>query len=127
MSKLDQPDSRGLLLVISGPSGVGRTTITREVEARLGGVFSISVTTRPKTDADVEGRYYFFISDQDFERRRQAGELLECAEVFGKYKYGTPRRPVDKQLAQGRLVILEIDVQGGLQIKAKLPEAYMIF
>jgi guanylate kinase len=118
---------RGLLLVISGPSGVGKTTITHEVERRLGGVFSVSVTTRPKTHADVEGRDYFFLSQDEFERRRDAGDLLECATVFGRYSYGTPRQPVTEHLAAGRLVILEIDVQGALQVKSKMPEAFMIF
>lgn len=117
----------GLLLVISGPSGVGKTTITHQVERRLGGVFSVSVTTRPKTSADKEGRDYYFISDEDFNRRRDAGELLEWAEVFGKYKYGTPRAAVEAALGQGKLVILEIDVQGGLQVKKKMPDAFMMF
>jgi guanylate kinase len=119
--------SNGLLLVISGPSGAGKTTIARELERRLGGVFSISVTTRPKTPADVEGRDYYFIDDREFDRRRDAGDLLEWAEVFGKYKYGTPRKPVEEQLAAGKLVILEIDVQGGLQVKRKMPQAFMLF
>ena len=118
---------RGLLLVISGPSGVGKTTITHEVERRLGGVFSVSVTTRPKTHADVEGRDYFFLSQDEFDRRRDAGELLESATVFGRYSYGTPRQPVTEHLAAGRLVILEIDVQGALQVKSTMPEAFMIF
>lgn len=117
----------GLLLVISGPSGVGKTTITHEVERRLGGVFSVSVTTRPKTDADVEGRDYYFITDEEFDRRRDAGDLLEWAKVFGRYSYGTPRGPVNEHLAQGRLMILEIDVQGALQIKGKMPDAFMLF
>ncbi len=117
----------GLLLVISGPSGVGKTTITHEVERRLGGVFSVSVTTRPKTAADVEGRDYYFISNEEFARRRDAGDLLEWATVFGRYSYGTPRGPVLEQLAQGRLMILEIDVQGALQIKQKLKDAFMLF
>jgi guanylate kinase len=121
-----QPAS-GLLLVISGPSGVGKTTITREIEKRLGGVFSVSVTTRPKTPADREGRDYHFITEEEFNRQRDAGELLEWAEVFGKHKYGTPRAPVDAALEQGKLVILEIDVQGGLQIRRKMPEAYLMF
>jgi guanylate kinase len=134
MAKKDQgtpscglPSGHGLLLVISGPSGVGKTTITHRVEQRLGGVFSVSVTTRPKTHADTEGRDYYFITDEQFNARRDAGELLEWAEVFGKYKYGTPREPVERHLAQGKLVILEIDVQGALQIKEKLPQAYMLF
>jgi guanylate kinase len=117
----------GLLLVISGPSGVGKTTITHEVERRLGGVFSVSVTTRPKTSADVEGRDYYFLSDEEFSARRAAGELLEWAEVFGKYKYGTLCQPVVDQLAVGHLMILEIDVQGALQVKSKMPDAFMLF
>jgi guanylate kinase len=121
------PNLPGLLLVISGPSGVGKTTITHEIERRLGGTFSVSVTTRPKTAADREGRDYFFISDEEFNRRREAGELLEWAEVFGKYKYGTPRAAVEAALAEGELVILEIDVQGGLQVKQRMPEAFMMF
>lgn len=120
-------NNAGLLLVISGPSGVGKTTITHEVERRLGGVFSVSVTTRPKTAADVEGRDYYFISNEEFARRRDAGDLLEWATVFGRYSYGTPRGPVLDQLAQGRLMILEIDVQGALQIKQKLKDAFMLF
>lgn len=120
-------NSGGVLLVISGPSGVGKTTITHEVERRLGGIFSVSVTTRPKTSADVEGRDYHFISDDRFNQLIAAGDLLEWAEVFGKHKYGTPRKPVEETLAAGGLMILEIDVQGGLQIKAKLPNAFMIF
>lgn len=117
----------GLLLVISGPSGVGKTTITHEVERRLGAEFSVSVTTRPKTNADIEGRDYYFVDDARFNAMRDAGELLEWAEVFGRYKYGTPRKIVEDKLAQGKLVILEIDVQGALQVKSKRPDAFMIF
>jgi len=120
-------NSGGLLLVISGPSGVGKTTIARELEKRLGGVFSVSVTTRPRTPADVEGRDYHFLSDLEFDARRKRGDLLEWAEVFGKYKYGTPRQPVEEALRQGKLMILEIDVQGGLQVKEEMPDSFMIF
>ena len=121
------PPARGLLVVFSGPSGVGKTTIARRVEKRLHGVFSVSVTTRPKTPADVEGRDYHFITEEQFKQKRDAGELLEWAEVFGKYQYGTLRQPVERHLAAGDLMILEIDVQGGLQIRQKMPEAFMIF
>lgn len=117
----------GLLLVISGPSGVGKTTITHEVERRLGGVFSVSVTTRPKTFADVEGRDYYFVTEEEFIAKRDRGELLEWAQVFGKHWYGTPRKPVEEHLAAGRLVILEIDVQGALQVKQQMPEVFMLF
>ena len=120
-------DSQGLLVVISGPSGVGKTTITHEVEHRLDGIFSVSVTTRPKTGADVQGRDYYFITDKEFDALRDAGDLLEWAHVFGKYKYGTPRKPVEQALAQGKLMILEIDVQGGLQVKTNIPGALMLF
>jgi guanylate kinase len=118
---------RGLLLVISGPSGAGKTTIAREIERRLGGVFSVSATTRPKTHADVDGRDYWFISEEEFRSRLAAGEFLEHAQVFGRHYYGTPREPVEQALAAGRLMILEIDVQGGLQVNQAMPGAFMIF
>ncbi len=127
MSDSSNTHARGLLLVISGPSGVGKTTITHEVERRLGGVFSVSVTTRPKTSADIEGRDYFFVTDEDFARRRDAGDLLEWAQVFGRHAYGTPRQPVIDSLSAGNLVILEVDVQGAMQVKKQLPDAFMIF
>ena len=117
----------GMLLIISGPSGVGKTSITRGVERSIAdSVFSVSATTRPKTDADVEGVDYHFVTDAEFERMRASGEFLESAEVFGR-KYGTPRRWVEEQLARGRLVILEIDVQGARQVKGAIPEAFGVF
>lgn len=116
-----------MLLVISGPSGVGKTTITHEVERRLGGEFSVSVTTRPKTHADVEGRDYHFVMEDEFRRMIERGEFLEHAQVFGKHWYGTLREPVTRALKEGRLMILEIDVQGALQIKKAMPEAFMLF
>ncbi|MCL4740814.1 MAG: guanylate kinase [Phycisphaerales bacterium] len=117
----------GMLLIISGPSGVGKTSITRGVERSIAdSVFSVSATTRPKTDADVEGVDYHFVTDAEFERMRAAREFLESAEVFGR-KYGTPRRWVEEQLARGRLVILEIDVQGARQVKGAMPEAFGLF
>jgi guanylate kinase len=117
----------GLLLIISGPSGVGKTTVTRGVERSIqGAVFSVSATTRAKTPADVEGVDYRFVTDEEFERMRLAGEFLECAGIYGK-KYGTPRAWVDEQLRRGRLVILEIDVQGGIQVKQAIPDAFGIY
>ena len=116
----------GLLLVISGPSGVGKTTITHRVEQHFGAVFSVSMTTRPKTDDDVEGRDYFFVSAEEFKRRRDAGELLEWAEVFGNC-YGTPGAPVQEHLKEGKIVILEIDVQGAIQVRLNMPEVFAIF
>lgn len=117
----------GLLLVISGPSGVGKTTITREVIQRLDAVFSVSATTRPPTPADVPGQDYFFVNQAEFDQMVAGGQLLEYATVFGKYSYGTPRGPVEAALGAGRVVLLEIDVQGALQIRANLPGALLIF
>lgn len=121
----DTPD--GLLLIISGPSGVGKTTITRGVERSIAdSVFSVSATTRAKTDADVEGVDYHFVTDAEFDRLIAEGELLEWADVFGK-RYGTPRAWVGEQLRRGRVVILEIDVEGARQVKATMPEAFGVF
>ncbi len=117
----------GMLLIISGPSGVGKTTITRAVERSIpGAVFSVSATTRTKRPSDVEGVDYHFVSDAEFDRMGAAGEFLEWVNLFGK-KYGTPKRWVDEQLARGRLVILEIDVVGAIKVKGKMPEAFGVF
>lgn len=126
-NRLPTDTDNGLLLIISGPSGVGKTTITRGVERSIpGAVFSVSATTRAKTPVDVEGVDYHFVSDEDFERMKAAGEFLESAGIYGK-KYGTPRGPVDEQLRRGRLVILEIDVQGAVQVKQRMPAAFGVY
>lgn len=117
----------GMLLIISGPSGVGKTTITRGVERSIAdSVFSVSATTRAQTPADVDGVDYHFVSDDEFSRMQAQGQFLESAGVYGK-RYGTPRAWVIEQLKRGRLVILEIDVQGAHQVKAQLPDAFCIF
>lgn len=119
--------SNGMLLVISGPSGVGKTTIVREVERRLGGCFSVSATTRPKAAGEVDGRDYFFISQEQFDGMVARGEFLEYARVFGKHCYGTPRKPVEDRMREGKMVILDIDVQGAQQVKRAMPQAYAVF
>jgi len=117
----------GMLLIISGPSGVGKTTITRGVERGIAdSVFSVSATTRPKTASDVEGVDYHFTTDAEFDAMLERDEFLEWANVFGR-RYGTPRKWVDEQLCRGRLVILEIDVEGAKQVKARMPAAYAVF
>ncbi len=125
--RLPTDTANGLLLIISGPSGVGKTTITRGVERSIpDSVFSVSCTTRAKTEADTEGVDYFFVSDDRFEAMKARNEFLETAGVYGK-KYGTPKAPVAEQLRRGRLVILEIDVQGAIQVKGQMPEALAVF
>ena len=119
-------NSNGLLVIVSGPSGVGKTTIARRIESELGGTLSVSMTTRPITNKDQEGVDYYFVDRQAFDQAKSSGNLLEWAEVFGNC-YGTPRQPVVDALAEGRLVILEIDVEGAIQVKSKLPDAVGIF
>ena len=117
----------GMVLIISGPSGAGKTTITRGVERTIAdAVFSVSCTTRPKTEADVDGVDYHFVTDEQFEAMKAAGEFLESAGVYGK-KYGTPKAWVRAQRERGRLVILEIDVQGAILVKKQIPDAYALF
>ncbi len=117
----------GLVLIISGPSGAGKTTITRGVERGIpGSVFSVSATTRQRTDADVEGVDYRFVTDDEFEAMRSRGEFLETAGVYGK-KYGTPKAWVLEQIKRGRLVILEIDVQGAISVKHQIPDAFAVY
>ncbi len=116
-----------MLLVISGPSGVGKTTITRALQtAFTGSVFSVSATTRPPTAQDRPGVDYDFVSDARFDEMIAHGDLLEWANVFGR-KYGTPKRWTLDRLAEGKLVILEIDVQGAQSVKRQLPAAFCMF
>ena len=117
----------GMVVIFSGPSGVGKTTITRAVERSIpGSVFSVSATTRQPTAADVDGVDYHFVSDETFCEMVERGEFLEWVDLFGK-KYGTPRKWVEEQIARGRLVILEIDVVGAQKVKRQMPEAFGVF
>jgi guanylate kinase len=118
---------RGTLLVISGPSASGKTTIADAIRERLGAVPSVSATTRPRSSSEVDGREYTFVSEDEFQEMVDGGVFLEHACLYGTHRYGTPRAPVEKHLAAGELVLLEIDVQGGLQVREAMPEAYMIF
>jgi guanylate kinase len=119
--------SKGIIAVISGPSGVGKGTICRELLKRVDNAYlNVSVTTRPKTAKEVDGKDYWFVSKEEFQRRIDKGMLLEHAEVFGNF-YGTPKDKVDEALAAGKTVILEIDVQGGKQVKEIYPDTVMVF
>jgi len=123
----DTKSKRGKVVIVSGPSGVGKSTICKEIVKRLNYVYlSISVTTRPKSEAEVDGQDYWFISEQEFQERLDKGLFLEHAKVFG-HLYGTPKDKVDEALQDGKVVILEIDVQGARQAKAFFPDAVMIF
>jgi guanylate kinase len=121
------PPRRGLLVVLSGPSGVGKTTIVRGVQQNLGGVFSVSATTRPRSDQERHGVDYLFVDEAAFQSMIAGDELLEYAQVFGRHYYGTPRAPVEQSLAEGAIVFLDIDVQGALQVHRRMPGAFMIF
>jgi len=112
---------RGFLLVLSSPSGAGKTTITRRLLARDPALsLSVSVTTRPRRPSEIDGRDYQFISQAAFDRMVAGDELLEHASVFG-HSYGTPRAPIDAALAAGRDIVTDIDWQGTQQISGKMP------
>ncbi|EJL21620.1 guanylate kinase [Brevibacillus sp. BC25] len=118
---------RGLLLVLSGPAGVGKGTVCkalREVMPDL--VYSVSATTRQPRPGEVEGVNYFFKSQEEFKQMIEEDALLEWAEYVGNY-YGTPRHFVDDMLNEGRDVILEIEVQGALQVKERFPQGTFLF
>jgi guanylate kinase len=120
MSQAAEIARRGIMLVVSSPSGAGKTTLTRNLLEQEENVsLSVSVTTREKRLSEIEGVHYQFISRRRFEAMRDTDELLEWAEVHGNY-YGTPREPVDKALAAGRDMLFDIDWQGTQQLYAKM-------
>ena len=119
---------RGVLFVFSGPSGVGKGTLKAKLfeEFADGIAYSVSATTRGPREGEVDGKDYFFISRQEFERRVKNNEFLEHAEFAGNC-YGTPRAYVEKLLDSGMNVVLEIDVQGALQVMKSMPECVSVF
>lgn len=117
----------GLLLVVSGPSGVGKTTIVRRILERFDGVFSVSATTRPRTAVETDGVDYHFLDESTFQSWIDGDRFLEYAQVFGRSWYGTPRAEIEARRAEGRLVALDIDVQGAIQIRERMPDAFGIF
>ena len=121
-------NKKGVLFVISGPSGVGKGTINQKLFDEFGDdvAFSVSATTRGPREGEIDGKHYFFISRQEFENRIANNEFLEHAEFAGNC-YGTPRSYVLRLLEDGVSVILEIDLQGALQVKERMPECVSIF
>jgi len=118
--------SRGKLIVVSAPSGAGKTTIVKAILAKYPSMlFSVSATTRPKRDVEIEGTDYFFLPRAEFERRIAAGELVEWEEIYGNL-YGTLKAEVDKALTSGRTMLFDIDVKGGLSIKRMYPHDSVI-
>jgi len=119
---------RGTLIVITGPSGVGKGTVIQRLLSRIAErpALSVSVTTRAPRPGETEGVHYHFVTDPEFDRMIADGSLLEWAEIVG-HRSGTPRRPVEQLLAAGRDVILEIDVKGAEQVRERVPDALLIF
>jgi guanylate kinase len=117
----------GFLFVVTGPSGAGKgTLVDRLVQARPECVFSISATTRPQRSVEQDGVQYEFVTREEFEKRAAAGLFLETAEVHG-HLYGTPTRFVDENVRAGRVVVLDVDVQGGVSIRRARPDAVSVF
>ncbi len=118
---------RGNLFIVSGPSGAGKGTLVKEMLGRVPDVWvSISVTTRRPRPGEEDGREYFFLTDEEFDALLASGGLLEWAEVHGN-RYGTPRAEVERRVAQGKQVILEIDPQGAMQVKDLEPDSVLVF
>ena len=128
-AQLELPKT-GHLIILSGPSGAGKSTVVRELleHCPLPIELSVSATTRKQRAGEVDGRDYHFVTHQHFDSLRQAGEFLECKEVFGRGDwYGTPVGQVEQGLKAGKWMLLEIDVQGALSVMAKRPDAVSIF
>lgn len=119
---------KGLLLVISGPAGVGKGTINISLISRNSDIrMSVSATTRQPRPGEIDGVHYFFKTEEEFQKMIESGAFLEYMRVFNTHYYGTPKSFVEQELAEGRSVILEIDVQGAMRVKAAYPDAVLIF
>ena len=116
----------GLVVVVSGPSGAGKSTVCRRLAERCGYALAISATTRPPRAGEVDGRDYFFLGRGEFKAAAERGEFLEHSEHFDNL-YGTPKAQVEEALKNGRVALLEIDVNGAEQVRKLLPDAFCLF
>ena len=122
----EAPPSR--LVVLAGPTAVGKGTVAAYIRAHFPQVWlSVSMTTRHPRPGEVDGVHYHFVDDAEFDRLVEAGEFLEYAVVHGRAKYGTPRGPVERALSEGKLAMLEIDLQGARQVRESLPGTLFAF
>lgn len=122
------PPHRSRLVVLAGPTAVGKGTVTEEVRRRHPEVWiSVSATTRRPRPGEIDGRHYHFLTDEAFADLREAGDLLEYAWVHRQAWYGTPRGPVEEQLRHGRPALLEVDIQGARQVRQAMPDALLVF
>ncbi|MBF4462437.1 MULTISPECIES: guanylate kinase [unclassified Rathayibacter] len=120
--------ARNRLLVLAGPTAVGKGTVSSYIRENYPEVLlSVSATTRDPRPGEVDGVSYYFVDDAEFDRMVEAGEFLEYAVVHNAHRYGTPRRPIEAALAEGRQVMLEIDIQGARQVRERMPDARLVF
>lgn len=121
------PAPKGKLIVLSAPSGAGKTTIAHEMLRRFPALsFSISATTRPKRQGEIEGKDYFFLQKEEFLRWLERDQFVEWEEIYGNY-YGTPISEIDRAAAERRPLLFDVDVKGGMSIKKRFPHAMLIF
>jgi guanylate kinase len=122
------PPKQSRLVVLAGPTAVGKGTVSRYIRETYPDVLlSVSATTRPPRPGEIEGEHYYFVSDAEFDAMIERGEFLEYATVHNLSRYGTPRPPIDRALAEGKSVLLEIDLQGARSVKKAMPEALLVF
>ncbi|HKQ47627.1 MAG TPA: guanylate kinase [Phycisphaerae bacterium] len=123
---METSKKRGQVVVVSGPSGVGKSTVCRRLCEKVPAEFSVSVTTRKRRINEEHARDYHYISPEEFAKLKDSGGLLESAEVYGHW-YGTPLAEVETAIAQGRVIVLEIDIKGCIQVRRKMPDARTFF
>ncbi len=122
------PRSAPRVIVLSGPTAVGKTTVVKKLRAAHPELWiSVSTTTRPPRPREIDGEHYHFVDDPTFDKMIELGEFLEWAVVHKRAKYGTPRGPVERALANGHSVLLEIDLQGARQVREAIPDALFVF